>query len=237
MIPDYYTISGTEYKVVLYSYNTAPVEYAQYYSTTFKDNETITSVTFLSDNYRCSSSDATSGTLSVGSRGMRAMFANCSNLVVVYNMPSSVTNLSYTFSGCTSLVAAPEIPNSVTYMRGTFSDCTSLVDASEIPNSVTYMSYTFSGCTSLVTAPTIPSAVTDMDSTFSGCTSLTGTIRINSENTKSQGQTWNNSYYGFHPFYNTVEPITVEVPAGSVTYTNMNAVKPANVTVTTFIPE
>ena len=262
VIPDTYTIDNIRYKVVLYSYNSVPGSpAADYYLSTFKDNDIIMFVTFLSDNSLYSSSSASPGTLTLRNGGLPAMFTNCSNLLAVYNIPNSVTNMFYTFKGCTSLIDAPEIPNLVTAMEGTFYDCTSLVNAPvipnsvtslyktfydctslvnapEIPNSVTNVSWTFYGCTSLASAPAIPSSVTGMANTFMQCTNLTGVIRINSSNvTGLYGRVWNYGPDGFHPFYNTVEPITVEVPAGSTTYTNMNTGKPANVTVTTFTPE
>ena len=134
------------------------------------------------------------------------------------------------FAGCTSLVNAPVIPNTVTNMDRTFNGCTSLVNAPEIPNSVKYMGYAFSGCTSLVTAPIIPSSVTDMTTTFHGCTNLEGTVRIESANVS-----YSTGYVSGYPFGNTVNPITVEVPAGSTTYSNLNYC-PSNVTITTFTP-
>ena len=142
--------------------------------------------------------------------------------------------IAYMFKGCTSLVNAPTIPNSVINMQSTFYGCTSLVNAPTIPNSVTNMQYTFRNCTSLVTAPTIPNTVTNMSGTFFDCTNLTGTVRVNSSNV-------NLTAGGFAaeetPFYGTVLPITVEVPANSQTYNHFTARgKPANVTVTTFTP-
>ena len=160
---------------------------------------------------------------------MYSTFSSCTSLVNAPVIPSSVTDMSYTFSGCTSLVNAPVIPSSVTNMYATFYDCTSLVSAPVIPSSVTNMRSTFSGCTSLVSAPVIPSSVTDMSYTFSGCTNLTGTVRINSSNVS----------YVSYIFHGTSKSITVEVPAGSTTYTKLRALgtsngKPSNVTLTTY---
>ncbi len=161
---------------------------------------------------------------------MQYTFQNCTSLVNVPTLGSSVQNMYYAFYGCTSLVNAPTIPSSVINMSSTFFGCSSLVNVPTIPNSVKYMDSTFYGCTSLVNAPTIPSSVTNMTSTFRGCTSLTGTVRINSSSvTRTSGAT-------YHPFYGTSssKSITVQVPSGSTTYTNINNNKPSNVTISTF---
>ena len=103
---------------------------------------------------------------------MYATFSGCTSLEQVQEIPSSVTNMGYTFYGCTSLEQAPEIPNSVTNMEYTFSGCTNLTQIANIPDSVTTLYSTFEGCTSLKQAPKIPNSITDMSFTFSGCTSL-----------------------------------------------------------------
>ncbi|MBQ8192481.1 MAG: leucine-rich repeat protein [Bacilli bacterium] len=154
-------------------------------------------------------------------------FACCTSLVNTPEIPNSVTIMIRTFSGCTSLVNAPAIPNSVTDMYATFEDCTSLVNAPEIPNSVTNMPTTFYNCTSLVNAPEIPSSVTNISSIFRNCTNLKGTVRINSSNITAYAAT-------NHPFYNTSNQITVEVPSGSTTYTSINTNKPSNITIITY---
>ena len=160
---------------------------------------------------------------------MSNTFYNCTSLVTAPEIPNSVTDMSSTFSGCTGLTEAPVIPSSVTNMGYTFYECTGLTEAPIIPSSVTNMGYTFSRCTGLTEAPIIPSSVTNMNSTFSECTNLTGTVRINSSNVTNVGGI----------FAGTSKAITVEVPAGSTTYTKLNALttsngKPSNVTLTTF---
>ena len=159
---------------------------------------------------------------------MGSTFSGCTSLVNAPMIPSSVTSMSSTFSGCTSLVNAPVIPNTVTIMESTFSGCTSLVTAPTIPSSVTNMYGTFSGCTSLVNAPEIPNSVTNMTFTFSDCINLIGTVRINSSNVLVS------STASYHTFYNTSKAITVEVPEGSTTYTNINNNKPSNVSIVTY---
>ena len=176
--------------------------------------------------YGCTFSNAPTIPNSV--TNMYGTFSGCTSLVNAPTIPNGVTNMNLTFYNCTSLVNAPAIPDSVTSLRSTFEGCTSLVNAPTIGTSVTDMYGTFSGCTSLVNASGIPSSVTNMNSTFSGCTNLTGTIRINSSTISS--------YSAVNLFRDTVKPITVEVPAGSTTYTNIQNGLPANVTVTTFTP-
>ena len=108
-----------------------------------------------------------------GVKSLESAFRNWSSLEeVTCEIPSGVTDMSFTFADCSSLVNAPEIPSGVTSMSSTFQGCSSLVTAPEIPSGVTSMSSTFVGCSSLVTAPGIPSGVTDMFCTFYGCSSL-----------------------------------------------------------------
>ncbi len=212
-VPSTYTIDGVEYDVAILSNNC------------FSGNTSITEVNFANNLTLYSP-----GREELNANFAFNLFSGCTSLVNAPTIPSSVTNLQQTFQGCTSLVNAPTIPSSVTNLQQTFQGCTSLVNAPTIPNSVTNMYSTFYGCTKLVNAPTIPSSVTNMTSTFRGCTSLTGTVRINSSNvTRTSGST-------YHPFYGTSssKPITVEVPSGSTTYTNINNDKPSNVTVVTY---
>ena len=173
VVPDTYTIDGITYNVVILSY-----AYLCYYDETngididtddgvFEYNTNIESV-FLGDNVKFIYNDGGE----VIENSISNLFNNCTNLINVPKIPSSVTNMDYTFYGCTSLVNAPVIPSSVTIMKGTFSGCTSLINAPVIPSTVTSMDSTFYNCTSLVNAPIIPSTVTSMWSTFSGCTSL-----------------------------------------------------------------
>ena len=251
VVPNTYDIINNTYDVVLYIYFQYPSSSSN--KTTFMDNKTITNV-LLPTNYLVSSSTAT---LNLSSTNMQILFwgcisltsvlnipstvttmANtftyCTNLVNVPDIPSSVTDMSNTFNNCTSLVNAPDIPSSVTNMTGTFINCTNLVNAPTIPNGVTNMTQTFNNCTNLTQAPEIPNSVTNMTSTFKGCSSLTGTVRIEAANVACG---WSSSYATTsHPFYGTVNNLTVEVPAGSTTLSSINNRKPANVTVTTFTP-
>lgn len=107
-----------------------------------------------------------------GVTNMSFTFYGCSSLVSVTNIPSGVTSMEYTFSKCTSLVKAPTISNSVTDMFSTFEGCSSLITVPNISNSVEDMYTTFDGCLSLVTSPAIPNSVTQMMRTFRNCSSL-----------------------------------------------------------------
>ena len=129
------------------------------------------------------------------------------------------------FVCCTNLLNVPELPNTITSMFGTFISCASLVNAPKIPSAVTYMYGTFMGCTSLVNAPEIPDKVSNMEFTFADCTSLDGTVRINSSEI----------IYMDGVFDVITQPITVEVPSGSTTYTTISQSElPSNVTIKTF---
>ena len=197
VVPDTYTVGDTTYNVLVLStvyigYEDEDGALYEYDDGIFRNNINIESV-FLGNNVK-SLSDYEENTIS-------SLFYNCTNLINVSKIPSSVTDMSYTFYGCSSLVNAPAIPSSVTNMSYTFYGCSSLVNAPAIPNSVKYigytffgcsslvnapeisssgtnMSYTFAGCTSLVNAPAIPSSVTNMNSTFSGCASLVNAPEI-----------------------------------------------------------
>ena len=213
-VPDTYIVDGIEYNVTMLSYG-----YYSYYDEVnmyegeigvFFVNNVIETV-FLADNIKLIEYSYTSNGWSTPS----------SSLVE--------NSASYLFPYCDNLKYVKGMPSSVTSMIGTFQGCKNLITVPEIPSSVTNISWTFNGCTSLVTAPKIPSSVTDMSWTFSGCTSLTGTVRIDSSNVS------NVSYV----FGNTSKPITVEVPGGSTTYTNISALTttngmPSNVTLSTF---
>ena len=107
-----------------------------------------------------------------GLTDMKLCFYNCSNLVSLSQIPSTVTSMIGCFGFCTSLTQAPEIPSGVTDMTACFYECTSLSETPDIPSTVTNMTSCFEGCTSLTQAPEIPSNVTNMSYCFSGCTSL-----------------------------------------------------------------
>ena len=73
------------------------------------------------------------------------------------------------------------------------------------------MGGTFYGCSSLVDAPIIPNSVTYMSYTFANCTNLAGTVRVESCDT----------YIDSSVFEGTINNITFEVPAHSMTANNV----------------
>ena len=98
-----------------------------------------------------------------------------------------------------------------------FSGCTSLEIAPKLPETLEYSDSLFSCCTSLIQAPTIPANVGNMWEMFEGCINLEGTILIESEVVGSM--VLGNTETGFDgTFDNTIKPITVKVPRGSMTY-------------------
>lgn len=60
-----------------------------------------------------------------------------------------VISMGYTFANCSELQIAPEIPTTVINMNATFLKCNNLITASTIPESVKCMNYTFSYCSRL----------------------------------------------------------------------------------------
>ena len=241
-IPSKYTIDGVDYRVIINS------------AECFRSNTSITKVIFpsnilfyfydstnyyhhggstLQENsadylfYECANLEEVIS-LGFAVKSMHATFYECTSLVNAPVIPSLVVDMKYTFHGCTSLVNPPVIPISLTDMVYTFYGCKNLVNAPEIPDSVTSLDYTFYNCISLMNAPTIPDSVTNMTRTFYGCSNLAGTIRINSSNVSRT------SGASYHPFYNTSNSITVDVPEDSTTYTSISTNKPSNVTIVTY---
>ena len=109
-----------------------------------------------------------------------AAFSCCTSITSI-TIPDSVTSIgSMAFERCTSL-ASVTIPDSVkSIANNAFEYCTSLKSVT-IPDSVTSIGvYTFYGCESL-TSVTIPDSVTSIESyAFSGCASLTNVTIPNS---------------------------------------------------------
>jgi len=109
-----------------------------------------------------------------------------------------------------------------------FYNCVNLKHVN-LPNDITELNSTFYGCISLINVPEIPGSIANMMNTFNGCTSLTGTVKIKSSRV----------YLLSGIFSGTNKPITVEVPAGSATYTSISKLTtsngmPSNVTLRTF---
>lgn len=84
------------------------------------------------------------------------------------------TNLNYAFEDCTSLVFIDKIPSSVRTMVRTFANCTSLTKAADVSNAdnLLNMNGTYAGDAALIDANIIPSNVRVAKGCFKDCTSL-----------------------------------------------------------------
>lgn len=75
-------------------------------------------------------------------------------------------NMKGMFAGCTSLETVENIPDDVVKMENTFRDCENLVKVTNLPSKLKDMGKTFQGCKSLVDIPQIPDGVINMNSAF-----------------------------------------------------------------------
>lgn len=75
-------------------------------------------------------------------------------------------NMKAMFAGCTSLEKVENIPDDVVKMENTFRDCKNLVSITNLPAELKDMGKTFQGCKSLVDVPQIPGGVINMNSAF-----------------------------------------------------------------------
>lgn len=146
IIPDTYIIDGTTYHVVLYDYFQYPASTGN--KTTFINNSNIVEVSMPS-NFLVSSNDTV---LNLSSNGLTHMFANCTSLTDVLNIPNTITDMSFAFAGCSSLVNAPIIPSSVTDLSGSFAGCSSLTGTVRIESdNVNRTSGIFNGMENFIT--------------------------------------------------------------------------------------
>lgn len=136
------------------------------------------------------------------------------------------THDSYTEYGDTTrvyddLTTAPELPSTVVDMEATFSYCKKLTAIPKLPENLKTLCSAdgstgngpFEGCIGITSAPEIPSSVMNMDYAFSYCTNLSGIVKINSKNVSSANGA----------FDETVNQLTIQVPADSTTYTTMSS--------------
>ena len=105
-------------------------------------------------------------------------FFNCTELIKIDKLPSTIISMRYTFRGCASLTTIFDIPINVIKLDCTFYDCSSLNYVKSIGNNVEVMRSTFFNCSSLVSIPQLPNTVYDMEQTFYGCISLTSVPNI-----------------------------------------------------------
>ena len=75
-------------------------------------------------------------------------------------------NMKAMFAGCTSLEKVENIPDDVVKMENTFRDCKNLVSITNLPSKLKDMGKTFQGCKSLVDIPQITDGVINMNSAF-----------------------------------------------------------------------
>lgn len=103
-------------------------------------------------------------------------FENCTSLVYVDKIPSSIRTMIRTFAGCTSLKNAADVTgdDALLNMRGTYSGCSSLVNANVIPENVRVTKETFKDCTDLQVYADMSGSekITIIDSMYENCQKL-----------------------------------------------------------------
>ena len=87
-------------------------------------------------------------------------------------------NMKAMFAGCTSLEKVENIPDDVVKMENTFRDCKNLVSITNLPSNLKDMGKTFQGCKSLVDVPQIPDGVINMNSAFRNDINLNPSHRL-----------------------------------------------------------
>ena len=87
-------------------------------------------------------------------------------------------NMKAMFAGCTSLEKVENIPDNVVKMENTFRDCKNLVSITNLPAELKDMGKTFQGCKSLVDVPQIPGGVINMNSAFRNDINLNPSHRL-----------------------------------------------------------
>lgn len=87
-------------------------------------------------------------------------------------------NMKAMFAGCTSLEKVENIPDDVVKMENTFRDCKNLVSITNLPAKLKDMGKTFQGCKSLVDVPQIPCGLINMNSAFRNDINLNPSHRL-----------------------------------------------------------
>ena len=87
-------------------------------------------------------------------------------------------NMKGMFAGCTSLETVENIPDDVVKMENTFRDCKNLVSITNLPSKLKDMGKTFQGCKSLVDVPQITDGVINMNSAFRNDINLNPSHRL-----------------------------------------------------------
>lgn len=139
-VPATYTVDGVTYNTALWSSSD------DFSSGVFLSNTLIKNV-YINDAVKIYYTDR-----DLYENYAYGLFADCTNLEYVSNIPSSVTDMYNTFFGCTSLVSAPTIPASVTSMSNTFRNCTSLTgDVNILSENITSVDNIFTGTSKAIT--------------------------------------------------------------------------------------
>lgn len=125
------------------------------------------------------------------------LFADCSNLTTVENIPDTVTSINHAFSN-TAISKLPTLPSQLKSMQFAFSGCENLskIDFSKIPSGVYDFFNAFSGTSVEDVKVTLPKNISDEDSmeinfayTFANCSKLK-TMVIDATNLQPEQQLW-----------------------------------------------
>ena len=167
-IPNTYVVDGTTYNVVVLSsaeYFDDLVGAYEFITGLFYNNLDIESVYFASDiefiqseiwwgsHMNDEETEEYYADYYMNNNSAKHLFAGCTSLINVSQIPNTVTNVNETFEGCTSLETAPVIPSSVTSMSNTFYNCKNLTGTIIInSSSINYADYwTFYGTEKAIT--------------------------------------------------------------------------------------
>lgn len=120
-------------------------------------------------------------------RSSRGMFAGCSSLISVYNIPDSVTDMTGTFSNCSALKEISNFPDTLGTLSNCFTACSALETVPTIPNTVRNMYKAFFGCTTLTTIPNFPASLTDLRECFAQCSAFVSAPAIAVDNVSMDG--------------------------------------------------
>lgn len=162
----------------------------------------------------CKSLTTVTGTINSNCHSMVGTFINCISLSSIFNIPSSINNISNAFSGCIALrnppvfegnnisaayafnssgiTSTPDL-SKFTNVQGMFSGCGDLTTVNgNFRSDIEDLNETFYYCWRLTSVPTIPASVTRMYRTFSYCQNLTSYSKVPSNNEISMGETFSN---------------------------------------------
>lgn len=107
-------------------------------------------------------------------QNMKGMFAGCTSLETVENIPDDVVKMENTFRDCENLVKVTNLPSKLKDMGKIFQGCKSLVDISQIPDGVINMNSAFRNDINLNPANrlVIPKTCKNLMETFEKCNAM-----------------------------------------------------------------